>query len=117
MALLEFSIVHNNTGKCTSSYSNCLFSNVFYNRGSQNVKRIVITSSTAAVFGSPSNPPTYTEADWNKNAVAEVREKGKDASNGAKYSASKTLDEQGEVLCKDIDESQYSQSDSCMGLL
>jgi hypothetical protein len=58
----------------------------------------VITSSTAAVFGSPSNPPNYTEADWNKNAVAEVKEKGKNASNVAKYSASKTLAEQGDVL-------------------
>jgi hypothetical protein len=57
----------------------------------------VVTSSAAAVTGVPSNPPTYTEADWNEVAVNEVKDKGRDAKNDAKYRASKTLAEKGEL--------------------
>jgi len=57
------------------------------------VKRIVFTSSTAAVM-QPENPGrTFTEADWNDGAVTEVREKGAAASQHSKYRASKVLAE------------------------
>ena len=64
-------------------------------QNSQRVKRVVVTSSVAAVSGIPSNPPGYTEADWNDDAVNDVRQKGRNASNLQKYRASKTLAERG----------------------
>ncbi|KAK7002479.1 D-lactaldehyde dehydrogenase [Favolaschia claudopus] len=57
------------------------------------VKRVIITSSVAAVLSVPSSPQVFTEADWNDQAVKEVEEKGREASNAAKYRASKTLAE------------------------
>jgi len=57
------------------------------------VKRIVVTSSTAAVTIVQDSPRTFTEADWNDPAVEEVREKGRGASQPAKYRASKVLAE------------------------
>ncbi|KAI0681948.1 NAD(P)-binding protein [Cerioporus squamosus] len=57
------------------------------------VKRIVITSSTAAVLTPYPDPRTFSEEDWNEASIAEVKEKGKDATAIAKYRASKTLAE------------------------
>ncbi|KAI0746583.1 NAD(P)-binding protein [Daedaleopsis nitida] len=57
------------------------------------VKRIVVTSSCASVFSILSEPRVFSEADWNEGHIAEVKEKGKDASVMAKYCASKTLAE------------------------
>ncbi|KAG8893630.1 methylglyoxal reductase (NADPH-dependent) gre2, partial [Tulasnella sp. 408] len=58
------------------------------------VKRVVVTSSTSALVH-PLNPVarTITEADWNDETVDLVREKGKAASGGDKYAASKVLAE------------------------
>ncbi|KAI0325808.1 NAD-P-binding protein [Cubamyces sp. BRFM 1775] len=60
------------------------------------VRRVVITSSTAALFSSnpdPSRTRLLSEADWNDEEVAQCREKGRDATALAKYRASKTLAE------------------------
>ncbi|KAH9930009.1 NAD(P)-binding protein [Fomitopsis serialis] len=59
----------------------------------KNVKRIVITSSTAAVLSIQSTPRTFTEADWNEAAIQLVHEEGAKAPNAMKYRASKTLAE------------------------
>ncbi|THU98022.1 D-lactaldehyde dehydrogenase [Dendrothele bispora CBS 962.96] len=59
----------------------------------QSVKRIVITSSTASIVRVTTSPTTFSENDWNEPAIKEVEEKGRNASNPAKYRASKTLAE------------------------
>ncbi|KAI0076359.1 NAD-P-binding protein [Panus rudis PR-1116 ss-1] len=60
----------------------------------KNVKRVVVTSSVAAVFtvGLPEER-TFSEKDWNERSIKEVEEKGKQANAGDKYCASKTLAE------------------------
>lgn len=57
------------------------------------VKRIVFTGTVGAIFTMSGTPAVYDETDWNEAAVRECREKGRDASAGAKYSASKVLAE------------------------
>lgn len=57
------------------------------------VKRIIATSSTAAVFHMMTPPFEFTENDWNEPAVEEARTKGRDAAAAPKYWASKTLAE------------------------
>ncbi|KAF9813505.1 hypothetical protein IEO21_05542 [Rhodonia placenta] len=57
------------------------------------VKRIVVTSSCASVMQVQDTPRKFSEEDWNDAAIAEVREKGRAASQPAKYRASKTLAE------------------------
>jgi len=57
------------------------------------IKRIVLTASTVAVGLDPEIGRQYTEEDWNEPHLKQVRELGKDATGGAKYSASKTLAE------------------------
>ncbi|KAK6995944.1 hypothetical protein R3P38DRAFT_2800285 [Favolaschia claudopus] len=49
------------------------------------VKRIVVTSSTAAVLHDEPTPQTFTEADWDDQAVENVQRDGRNASNGHKY--------------------------------
>ncbi|KAL5521232.1 hypothetical protein ACEPAG_9155 [Sanghuangporus baumii] len=60
-------------------------------RGEQ-LKRVVITSSCAAVVNIPYSG-IFDERSWNEGAIMEVQEKGKGASQLAKYRASKTLAE------------------------
>ena len=62
---------------------------------SPDIKRIVITSSVAAVMSTSSKPPgtQYTEADWNEDSIKEVEQKGKDTPGSESYRASKTLAE------------------------
>lgn len=67
-----------------------------YDHLSTTIKRIVILSSTAAVSNTPNPGKIYTEEDWNNAAVEAVEKRGKEASGGEKYSASKTLAEKGE---------------------
>ena len=62
-------------------------------KNAPSVKRIVITSSVAAVVTPSPNPSTFSEEDWNEDSIVEIKEKGKDASPIAKYRASKTLAE------------------------
>ena len=58
-----------------------------------NVKRIVVTSSTAAVLQPDPNPRIFSEEDWNQLSIKEVETKGREAGNVEKYRASKTLAE------------------------
>ncbi|PPQ64056.1 hypothetical protein CVT24_008869 [Panaeolus cyanescens] len=58
-----------------------------------NVKRIVVTSSIAAVITPSSQPSRFSEADWNEASVREVEEKGGNAAPIEIYRASKTLAE------------------------
>ncbi|TFK23744.1 D-lactaldehyde dehydrogenase [Coprinopsis marcescibilis] len=62
-------------------------------KNAPDVKRIVITSSCAAVInGTPTGVP-YTEKDWNETSLKEVEEQGRKAAPMTKYRASKTLAE------------------------
>src|SRR5687768_13201120 len=53
------------------------------------VKRVVVTSSFAAIFHPADAGYKYTEDDWNDWAMDEVKEKGKDVSAAIVYRASK----------------------------
>ena len=57
------------------------------------VKRIVLTSSLAAVCEEDPTPREYDETSWNKAAIAAVASKGSAAGPVAIYSASKILAE------------------------
>lgn len=58
------------------------------------VKRVVITSSYAAVLDTRIQPVhTFTEKDWNENSPAELEKLGKDVDQANAYRASKTLAE------------------------
>jgi len=57
------------------------------------VRRIVVTSSCAAVQSFLPEPKRFSEVDWNEQAIEEVKKKGKDSSQIDKYFASKTLAE------------------------
>jgi nucleoside-diphosphate-sugar epimerase len=59
------------------------------------VKRVIVTSSTAAIFHSINKPTVYTENDWNDNVISRVEKSGREAKGMDKYSASKTLAEKG----------------------
>ena len=60
---------------------------------SHSVKRVVVTSSVAAILESRSGPVVFTDKDWNQQSIDEVEKLGKNASAAAKYRASKTLAE------------------------
>jgi nucleoside-diphosphate-sugar epimerase len=64
---------------------------------SSSVKRIVVTSSTAAIEGDfhDQDARILSENDWNEQSIQEIKERGHDASSSAKYRASKTLAEKG----------------------
>ncbi|KIK63983.1 hypothetical protein GYMLUDRAFT_40198 [Collybiopsis luxurians FD-317 M1] len=57
------------------------------------VKRVIVTSSTAAILSILPERKVFTETDWNEQAIEEVKQQGKNASQFAKYRASKTLAE------------------------
>ncbi|TEB29189.1 D-lactaldehyde dehydrogenase [Coprinellus micaceus] len=57
------------------------------------VKRIIITSSCAAVYTVQSEPGCWSESDWNDAALEQVRAQGKNADVMVKYRASKVLAE------------------------
>jgi hypothetical protein len=59
------------------------------------VKRIVITSSVAAVRTDLPEPKLFTANDWNEQCLRAVKKDGKAASGPLKYDASKTLAEKG----------------------
>ncbi|KAF9554191.1 D-lactaldehyde dehydrogenase [Agrocybe pediades] len=61
-----------------------------------NVKRIIITSSCAAVMRDVKAPGSiFNEDDWADEAIQAVKEHGKEAPARAKYRASKALAERG----------------------
>lgn len=63
-------------------------------KDSKSIKRIVITSSFAAVVDTSKPVPTkFTEDDWNEFSPKTLEEKGKDVSPVDAYRASKTLAE------------------------
>jgi len=57
------------------------------------VKRVVVTSSGAAVYEPHEGPYVYSEVDWNEFSIREAEEKGANADGMHKYCASKTLAE------------------------
>lgn len=57
------------------------------------VKRVVVTSSVAAILEMVPDAPVFTENDWNNLSVQEIETKGKGASVPDMYRASKTLAE------------------------
>ncbi|KAH8825680.1 hypothetical protein DL96DRAFT_1609607 [Flagelloscypha sp. PMI_526] len=57
------------------------------------VKRVVVTSSVAAIIENQDTPRVFTEEDWNDQAVNWTKKDGRNAPNGMKYRASKTLAE------------------------
>ncbi|KAJ7692590.1 hypothetical protein B0H17DRAFT_933870, partial [Mycena rosella] len=59
----------------------------------KSVRRIIITSSTAAVLQVEPEPKTFSQLDWNEQAPKEVAEMGRSTPPIAMYSASKTLAE------------------------
>ncbi|KAF8873071.1 D-lactaldehyde dehydrogenase [Infundibulicybe gibba] len=62
--------------------------------GSPSLKRVVFTSSCAAVRNEmTSRAEPFTENNWNDASVQVVEEKGRDAASISKYRASKTLAE------------------------
>jgi nucleoside-diphosphate-sugar epimerase len=68
----------------------------------KDIKRVVVTSSVAAVLNNKDAPYSYTESDWNEWATPECKEKGKEASGAAKYLSSKTEAEKAAwAECKD----------------
>jgi nucleoside-diphosphate-sugar epimerase len=64
---------------------------------SSNIKRIVVTSSIYAALRFEAAPIVLTEADWGNLFIELVEKYGREASNEAKYAASKTLAEKGTV--------------------
>lgn len=81
-----------------------------------NIKRVVVTSSCAAVLTISKEPRTFTEVDWNEQATKEIEEKGRDALNISKYRASKTLGERGGPLAVVLVH-VFTIHRSCVGLL
>ncbi|KAI9509130.1 D-lactaldehyde dehydrogenase [Russula earlei] len=57
------------------------------------VKRVIVTSSVAAIREDSPQPRIYTEGNWNNAAVEGVKTKGSAAGSAAIYLASKTLAE------------------------
>ncbi|KIK51277.1 hypothetical protein GYMLUDRAFT_50648 [Collybiopsis luxurians FD-317 M1] len=63
------------------------------NIGNDTVRRLVFTSSAAAILEVDSEPRKFSEANWNEQSVRECEELGQNASPISKYRASKTLAE------------------------
>jgi nucleoside-diphosphate-sugar epimerase len=59
------------------------------------VKRVVVTSSCAAVMDPPPKPTIFSENDWNVTSPKQVEEQGSNAAPLTVYRASKTLAEKG----------------------
>ncbi|KAJ7162469.1 hypothetical protein C8R46DRAFT_348925 [Mycena filopes] len=59
----------------------------------KSVKRVVVTSSSAAVLQVQEESRTFSELDWNDQAPRQVKEMGREAPPMTKYRASKTLAE------------------------
>ncbi len=62
------------------------------------LQRVVYTSSCGAIKAFTSVPKTYSEDDWNDQAVQDCKDLGEKALPNDMYAASKTLAEQGEGL-------------------
>ncbi|CAK5279249.1 unnamed protein product, partial [Mycena citricolor] len=64
-------------------------------KNGKDVKRIVVTSSAAAIVSVYPEPTHFSEENWNDQSVEEVEKLGRKASVISKYRASKTLAERG----------------------
>jgi hypothetical protein len=73
--------------------NNSFLCRYMYHRSS--VKRIVVTSSCTSILENRSEPTEFSEVDWDIQSVQDVQENGRNASQGSKYRASKTLAEKG----------------------
>ncbi|KAF6758994.1 D-lactaldehyde dehydrogenase [Ephemerocybe angulata] len=62
-------------------------------KNNPNLKRIVITSSCAAVITVQAEARTFSEEDWNELSIKQTEELGRKADAMTKYRASKTLAE------------------------
>ncbi|KAJ3559469.1 hypothetical protein NP233_g11254 [Leucocoprinus birnbaumii] len=58
-----------------------------------NIKRVVITSSGTTVLTRYEQPATFSEEDWNADAVEDVEKNGSKSKPGSGYRASKVLAE------------------------
>ena len=58
------------------------------------LKRVVVLSSCASV-ANPTDSGILDENNWNEENIVEIREKGRNAAQTAKYRASKSLAEKG----------------------
>lgn len=61
------------------------------------LNRVTVLSSCASV-SNPTDEGILNESNWNEDNIVEIKEKGKDASQAAKYRASKSLAEKCERL-------------------
>ncbi|KAF7371236.1 hypothetical protein MSAN_00759300 [Mycena sanguinolenta] len=57
------------------------------------VKRVVLTSSTGAILQDEAQPKTFSELDWNEQALQQVAKMGSATPGHTKYRAAKTLAE------------------------
>lgn len=57
------------------------------------IKRVVITSSCAAIYTNAPEPGIWSEDDWNDTALEQLKADGKNAHYLVKYRASKVLAE------------------------
>lgn len=94
-----------------------MYTSVNEQRTSQSVKRVVVTSSGAAILRDSPTPSTFSELDWNEQSLEIVKEKGREAPNMMKYRASKTLAEKGMVTAGLYRESKLTYHCSCLGFL
>ena len=72
------------------------------------VKRLILTSSVAAVREDTAVPRVFTESNWNNSAVEAVKTKGSAAGPVAIYLASKTLAEKAAWEFVDAHKSEIS---------
>ncbi|TCD64033.1 methylglyoxal reductase (NADPH-dependent) gre2 [Steccherinum ochraceum] len=79
----------------------------------KNVKRIVVTSSTGAVLEVDTGKTTFTEDDWNDQAIRIVEEKGSAADAPSKYRASKTLAERAAWKVAELHKDSFELTTIC----
>jgi nucleoside-diphosphate-sugar epimerase len=72
------------------------------------VKRLILTSSVAAICEEITVPRVFTESNWNNSSVEAVKTKGSEAGPVAIYFASKTLAEKAAWEFVDAHKSEIS---------
>jgi len=72
------------------------------------VRRVILTSSVAAVREESPEPRVFTEDDWNNAVVEQVKTKGSAAGPVVIYLASKTLAEKAAWEFVDVHKSEIS---------
>lgn len=59
--------------------------------GGQQLKRVIVTSSIAAVLEPTTDPIVFDETHWNDQSIREVEEKKENATTSDMYRASKSM--------------------------